>query len=51
MRIANGMGLMAEDYKLIAYSIEHERGATGLWLMAGRREGDEEKSVWLMAYS
>jgi hypothetical protein len=26
----NGMGLTAEDYKLIAYSIEQERGATGL---------------------
>lgn len=29
-RMVNDMGLMAEDYKLIAYSIEHERGATGL---------------------
>jgi hypothetical protein len=29
-RRVNDMGLMAEDYMLIAYSIEHERGATGL---------------------
>ena len=29
-RMVNDMGLMAEDYTLIAYSIEHERGATGL---------------------
>jgi hypothetical protein len=29
-RMVNDMGLMAEDSKLIAYSIEHERGATGL---------------------
>ncbi len=29
-RMVNDMGLMAEDYKLIAYSIDHERGATGL---------------------
>ena len=29
-RIVNDMGLTAKDYKLIAYSIEQERGATGL---------------------
>jgi 5-bromo-4-chloroindolyl phosphate hydrolysis protein len=29
-RKVNDMGLTTEDYKLIAYSIEHERGATGL---------------------
>jgi hypothetical protein len=48
-RMANDMGLMAKDYRLIiAYSIWHEPGATGLWLMTGRREEQEEKSVWLM---
>jgi hypothetical protein len=28
--MANGIGLMAEDEGLIAYSISHEQGATGL---------------------
>ena len=29
-RMVNDMGLTTEDYQFIAYSIEHERGATGL---------------------
>ena len=33
-RMANDMGLMAEDDTFIAYSIERERGATGLSFMA-----------------
>jgi hypothetical protein len=47
-RMANDMGLMVQDETLIAYSIQHERGAIGLSLMArakiARRAGRARKA-------
>ena len=44
-RMANDMGLIAEDERRIAYSILHEQGATGLWgrLTRESRDGREER--------
>jgi hypothetical protein len=39
-RMANDMGLIAEDESHIAYSISHERGATGLYLWPERESRD-----------
>jgi hypothetical protein len=45
-RMANGMGLMADDSGQIAYSISCKRGATSLLLMA--RTGEVKSSAGLL---